>query len=80
MSNEKNLPINGKLAATLMSAKIPDEMWSGVYLGAKMVGGNVVPVLQDGKVLNGFCSCSVESSTKGITRMTITVELRSDEL
>lgn len=80
MSKNPNHPINGKLPATICSANIPDDMWSGVYLGAKMIGNNIMPVLPDGKLLNGFCSCSVESSTRGITTMTITVELRTDEL
>lgn len=80
MIENKNHPRHGKFPATLLSPVIPDDMWSGVYLGAKMVGGNIVPTMPDGKILNGFCTCSVSSSAKGITTMTITVELRTDEL
>ena len=67
------------LPAWLKHHGIPDECWSETYLGAKIVNGNAVPVMPDGKVLNGLISCRVESSIDGQTVMTIQVALKNGQ-
>lgn len=64
-----------KTPAALLAIKTDKEDWSGVNLGFKVIDGNVMPTLPNGKLLEGVQSCSVESSTRGISTMTITVEL-----
>lgn len=66
-----------KTPAALRAIKTDNEDWSGISLGFKVIGGNVMPILPDGKLLEGVVSCSVESSTSGISTMTITVELQN---
>ena len=63
--------------ATLRTIKTDNEDWSGVSLGFKVIYGNVMPTMPDGKLLEGVVSCSVESSMSGISTMTITVELQN---
>ena len=65
--------------ATLMQLKVNDDDWSGVYLSARLIAGNIMPAMPDGKLLRGVCSCTVNSSTDGITTMTITVELQNGQ-
>lgn len=66
-----------KTPATLRAIKTEKEDWSGVNLGFKVIDGNVMPTMPDGKLLEDVISCSVSSSVEGFTVMTISVELKN---